>query len=44
MIYNNFLNLYNETSPLKASKGDFKNVNHAYIQFLIALRYNQNNK
>ncbi|VEU83017.1 transcription-repair coupling factor [Acholeplasma hippikon] len=43
-MYEKLLKLYNKTNQIKASQSDFKNVNHAYVQFLITLKYYQNNK
>ncbi len=35
---------YIDSKVVKASKGDFKHVNHAYIQLLLTLKFKQSNK
>jgi transcription-repair coupling factor (superfamily II helicase) len=36
--------IYSNSKVLKASKGDFKHVNHAYIELLLTLKFKQSNK
>ncbi len=44
MLHENLLKIYQKTNPIKAQGGDFKHANHAHIQLLISMRFNQGNQ
>lgn len=43
-MFDKLYEIYQSSSPIRATQSDFKNANHRYIQFVIGLRYHQNNK